>query len=249
MCNAFNKFGLPATKSLFGVVSLALVFGCAQVDQRAEIAAPELKVGEAWTYSIVMIDRGDPQRKRTEYGVMRQVEKVTDAAVWVRERNTVFAGHEMQVKFDKQWNPVEAPLLNNSAIVRFDPHLPVFNFPLAPGQKWTRNFTVSQVESRDVGEEGQSEGKVIGWEEITVPVGRFKALRIETLTPYYTGQRTRIIFADPNLYGGAQEHFWYVPELKNVVKHVREDYIGRDHVRSTESELIDYKLEDRAFAR
>jgi hypothetical protein len=232
-----------------GVGSLVVVFGCAQIDQRNAIGAPNLKVGEAWTYSVVEVDLRDPQPKRQEYSVNREVTKVTSSEVWVREQQAVFAGRPVLRKFDNQWNVIEEPLPDYSKIIRFDPHRPTFVFPLAPNQTWSRSFTVTKLESRELGDLGQSEGKVIGWEEISTAVGRFKALRIETLTPYYAGKRTRIIFADPKLFGGAQEQYWYAPELKNVIKYMRKDYVGRDQVRSMETELIDYNLEDRAFAR
>jgi hypothetical protein len=234
---------------VLGVGSLVAVLGCAQIDHRNAIGAPNLKVGEAWTYSVVEVDLRDSERKRREYSVTREVAKVTSSEVWVHDQQAVFAGRPVLRKFDNQSNPIEHPLPDNSKIVRFEPHLPRFVFPLAPNQTWRRNFTVTKLESRELGDLGQSEGKVIGWEEISVVVGHFKALKIETLTPYYAGKRTRIIFADPKLHGGAQEQFWYVPELKNVIKYVRKDYVGGDQVHLTESELIDYKLEDRAFAR
>jgi hypothetical protein len=249
MPRRFDKFGPFAAKFLLAGSAFTLLFSCAQIDVRNAIAAPDIKVGETWTYKTVVVDLRDPQRKRTEYSYTQQVEKVTYTEVWVREKSAVLAGYEAQIKFDKQWNPIEAPLPDTSTIVRFEPYLPRFVFPLAPNRSWTGNFTVSNPKSREIGEQGQSEGKVIAWDEVSVPAGRFKALRIETLTPYYTGTRTPIIFANPNLYGGAQEQYWYVPELKNFVKYIRKDYLGRDQTRSTEAELIDYRLDDRAFVQ
>jgi hypothetical protein len=51
-------------------------------------------------------------------------------------------------------------------------------------------------------------GKVVGWEDVEVPAGKFKALRLEFDR---SGQ----------MRGSASESVWYAPEAKAVVKRVQ----------------------------
>lgn len=245
MAISSNELTAVTTKIFVTAVVVNLLVGCAQIEPTDGVTRPEIKEGESWTYAVVTVNVRESPQKRREFSVTRKVEKVTDTEIWVREGSAAYGAREVQIKFDKQWNRIEGPSRDDGSVVRFDPHLPTFAFPLAPNQSWTRNFIAVKVDSQEFGQHGQSQGKVLGWEEVSVPAGHFKALRIETLTPYHTDQRKRNVFVDPKLRGGAQEQYWYVPELKNFVKRTRRDYVAGEQTGSSEMELIGYRLEDR----
>jgi hypothetical protein len=76
--------------------------------------------------------------------------------------------------------------------------------------------------------------KVVGWEEVTVPAGTFRALRIEAEGPFER--------VDMPIVGTAKEVMWYVPQVKRYVKWTFENWNVRGRNQWWGWELLDYEL-------
>lgn len=88
-------------------------------------------------------------------------------------------------------------------------HIPL-SFPLAPGKTWSFKYSYNPQHSRDVFVEQTA--SVVGWEEVSVPAGRFRALKV-----VHDGTYRAIDSAFP-WSGTIQEIYWYAPEARRVVK-------------------------------
>ncbi len=92
----------------------------------------------------------------------------------------------------------------------FDPVDPLYRFPLVPGQSWsakTRELSIA------VNYEVDSQITVVGREEVTVPAGKFQAIKISKVSNRnwepFPGQITR---------SKRVTNVWYVPALRNFAR-------------------------------
>jgi hypothetical protein len=119
-----------------------------------------------------------------------------------------------------------------------------FDFPLREGKKWTVEYTELNPNRQHSSETVHNDYVVTGWEDVQVPAGKFRALKIES-----EGQWSAVVA--PAVVGGTQavatpgavttitqaQHvggrtvsgrlykaFWYVPAEKRLVKSVEESY-------------------------
>jgi hypothetical protein len=79
---------------------------------------------------------------------------------------------------------------------------------------------------------------VEGWEEVTVPAGTFKALKVSALTWY------RRVDSGGSGSGRIVLKYWYAPEVKRVVRNETLD-TGNNNVvyQDTTIELVSYKVQ------
>ena len=112
--------------------------------------------------------------------------------------------------------------------VEFNPFLQAFG-ELQPGTSWKSLAT--PAEDPFFGS-WYSQGRVTGWDSVTVPAGTFKALRVE-LSSNRTAGASSAAQSVP-----ARIHYviWYSPEAKRTVKHVRTVYTA-DGARVAEDTL------------
>jgi hypothetical protein len=110
----------------------------------------------------------------------------------------------------------------------------ILNFPLTLGKQWKDIFTRNEMGSMGMGSaEYQETFRVLGWEEVEVRAGKFKAIKLE-----YKIVRGFALMP-------LQEYkawYWYSPEVKNFVKcQYEKGYIeGRDE--REDWELVSYEL-------
>jgi hypothetical protein len=136
-------------------------------------------------------------------------------------------------------------------------------FPLKPGKKWVVEYTELNPNQRHSSETLHCEYVVTGWEDIQVPAGSFKAMKIEcdgqwtaVMAPTVaTGSRavgnangvTMVSQSQrvaPRTFSGRlYEAFWYVPSQKRFVKSV-EEYYNSNSVRTQRftEELVSSKF-------
>jgi hypothetical protein len=105
-----------------------------------------------------------------------------------------------------------------------DPPQRTLDFPLEVGKKW--NFSYRNL---NLGATFQRWNRVEGWEEVRVPAGPFRALKIHS-----DGRRfdTGYQFA---------EIYWYAPAVKGLVK-AESDVADRRFRESMEFELVRFDL-------
>jgi len=85
----------------------------------------------------------------------------------------------------------------------------ILNFPFVIGKKWNDEFTRMSPDGFHDSTIAETI-KVLGWEEVVVPAGKFKAIKLE-----YLGNHS--IMGVPGL-GESTAWYWYSPEVKYFVK-------------------------------
>ena len=108
-----------------------------------------------------------------------------------------------------------------------------FDFPLEVGKTWKFDYKVR----RDDGSGFTTlsvDAKVDGWEEVEVPAGKFKALKVTHSSAYST------VTGGQTFNGQMVKTSWYSPEARRVVK---QDYIDRASSGDrTRTELVEYEV-------
>jgi hypothetical protein len=117
-------------------------------------------------------------------------------------------------------------------------------FPLKEGKSWETDYSEDHPNKEHKNEHFHTSYTVIGWEDIDVPAGHFKAIKIEA-----EGQWKAELESSVNVVSGAQvrqsgstivmqsqkipqqsgtgrlyKAFWYVPQVKRYVKSIEEYY-------------------------
>ena len=171
---------------------LALVFGAclfatlvAAQSEKQTVERPDVKVGDAWTYVTMDLLTKIPQREST-----LEITEVGEATITGKVRSD---GKESVARYGPDWSGAS--------------DFPIFSFPLEIGKKWKyrRSYMGSCGDAVD-----EMEAEVKGWEDIEVPAGKFRALRVE-----HNGT-----FNAPRCGYGKKHHWcWYVPSVKRFVRY------------------------------
>jgi hypothetical protein len=192
------------------LLALALILGgcAAPLSQTpppglpATVAAPEIRVGDAWTYRVqdgfTRIQRGDQRHEVLEVGADRIV-----------VAGAVERGDGVQV-YDHAWNWLRRPATNLQTF-EYSPAYQAFAFPLVPGKRWRARLTATDPA------DGRRfpvwiDGAVLGWERVKVPAGEFDTLKIQRYVyfdywEHAVRDRSEI-----------REFEWYAPAVKQSVR-------------------------------
>ena len=207
-------------------VSLVIASGAWGADEAAPVQKPDVKVGDQWTYRITSYRTNVPQVSTANV----QVTFVgPDSIVTV---TTDGKGPDRDSQYTSEWNALS---LSSGQV--FEKPQRFYRFPLRAGDSYP--FTFEAVAMRGSTDRWRSEGetKVLGWEDITVPAGKFRALKLD-ISNTFRGLSS-------SFFGWARREVWYVPEIKRWVKGT---YAEGDHGKSwpnvkAETELLEYKVQ------
>ena len=134
-------------------------------------------------------------------------------------------GKEVDSTWTREWNAVSS---YTGFIYR--PSAGFFQFPLEIGQKFTSKFDVLRPRSDVVLSHVEVLSEVLGWEDVEVPAGKFRALKIES----------KSVSRRSDGKGGAVRTiiFWYEPEVRRWVKFVSSGV----NVETLGEELLEFRL-------
>ena len=97
----------------------------------------------------------------------------------------------------------------------------IFNFPFSPGNQWKHAYSAKPIIFKEYLEfqgipflDHYENIKILGWEDIGVKAGKFKALRIEFVSGYKDYQVG--LFPRPGF--EFKNYYWYSPDVKYFVK-------------------------------
>ena len=170
----------------------------------ASIAAPEVRVGDSWTYQLhdgyTRIAKGTYRYTVTAIGPQRvNVEATHDGQP---------AGTQV---FTRDWNWIEKPMTNLQNF-RYSPPYPALPFPLEAGKRWQAYVQATDPATGKTNRV-RIDGDVLGWERVKVPAGEFDALKVR-----------RVVYAGNADYDRGEENIvefdWYAPLLGQAVKQV-----------------------------
>ncbi|MGH8603370.1 MAG: hypothetical protein ACREXR_11545, partial [Gammaproteobacteria bacterium] len=133
----------------------------------AQVERPDVRRGDTWSYV-----RTDAPRMGQI--TIQEVVAVSAEDIIVRSTEKGGPGFAM-VLCDRDWNPITI------GSWQYSPQLILFSFPLKAGKTWEQDASATV---RGITGRIHSKGKVLGWEQITVPAGRFNALKVQVERTY-----------------------------------------------------------------
>ena len=204
--------------AVLAVLLASPVLCSAQAD--APIAKPDVKPGERWTYQ-----RTDLLKNAPDYVYELVVAYAKGDAIL-----TVHKQHGKEKEADATWTS-EWNVVASAQGQVFKTDNPLLRFPLRPGA--SHSYVSEMVWPREGSWRVRWDmtTKVIGWEEVTVPAGKFRAMKVESSGNF---QRLDVRGAE----GVARWIVWYVPEVKRWVKITYQGGVSR-----WGDELIEFKLQ------
>ncbi len=217
------------------------------------LAAPVLNQGDTWTYTDTNEARGG---SRTMHHVLTLVRADSQTImINIRTVGAASAGREQLV--GPEWSRVRS--VNGRQTVVNRP----LAYPLALGKTWSVDYTeLTPADRTHTRETWQSTYKVAAWEEVTVPAGTFRVLRIEADGTWSAELPANTFSAQAQAPNGANvgvtsrqgartvsgrllKTFWYAPEVHRWVKS-EEDLFDTNGARTSHvtSDLEAYALAD-----
>jgi hypothetical protein len=204
-----------------GAILLAPLAASAQAD--APLARPAVKPGDRWIYL------------RTDYRASKSAgtreERVTFASDAVIHTIVIPFGKDQEIDatYSSSWNNVSSA---DGGV--FTPDTGMLRFPLSAGDSYPANYENRRPRRGAFHVTHQRTAKALAWEEVAVPAGRFRALKLEV-----EGGYKRL---DSGLTGRTRIVLWYVPAIKRWAKLTYEESNSRGPGERWGDELIDFKV-------
>ena len=194
---------------LVGLAMASMVSG--EVPGQTQVDRPQLVVGDRWTFRAVDLQKSE-ETQSYEYRVTGisgddvELTRMTLAST----TPTDIGKSSVQKVTAATWTFVNARILEGKYVA--------FAFPLDAGKTWEYEYKYSATDGNPPGT-WSVKVKAEGWEEVRVPAGTFKAMKV-----VHEGRWSRM-FGGYSISGTSIETFWYVPEVKWFAK--REYYVRR----------------------
>ena len=178
--------------ALFGMA------GHAAFSQSGSTERPTLKPGSEWVYKIDNSKRDRPGPASE----LKRVVKDVGASEYTIELTTPSGSRTAAMSLDL--NPFSEGM---TAAGRASGALPYFAFPLTPGKTYDGSLTYPSPFG-NVAIKVDMNTRVLDWEEVSVPAGKFRALKIEANGKSVGGP----------INGTRKVTLWYAPEVANYVR-------------------------------
>jgi hypothetical protein len=195
--------------------------GLAQVE--VAVQRPGVKPGDRWLYH-----RTDYRANKSAGAREERVSYANDAVI---HAVVVFFGkdQETDATYTSSWNNVSSA---DGGV--FSPDSGLLRFPLRAGDTYPANYENRRPRRGTFHVTHQRTAKAVAWEEVVVPAGRFRALKVEV-----EGSYKRL---DSGLTGRTRIVVWYVPAIKRWAKLTYEESNSRGPGERWADELIDFKV-------
>ena len=205
------------------LLAILIIMGCAtekaEITRQASMAqekcdAPTYRIGDTWKY-------------RTESGKFwsEKVAKIEDNLVYIEyiegKHTRGLDAKTLQSKIEIDRSGVKRKIPESEALF--------YDFPLYVGKKWSKTIRGTTWPD-DVNAFYLMDSRVIAFEEITVPAGKFKTFKIE------------VVQSASGTTNSASVYFWYSPDVKQNIKVKFGTSYGPWRITSIDYELFSYGL-------
>ncbi len=171
--------------------ALLLAAGCAHLGEPA-LEAPKVALGDQWVYEST--DAG-----QRSYVLTAEVVRADSGGVVVKRG-------QAEATYSAPWTMVKSAV--GQRLILIEPGLVTIPFPLEVGRTLKQDLTVSFAPG---GKSRQDSvvTTVVGWEEVIVPAGKFRAMKVHRDEVNGTGTAAAV---------HRKGTYWYVPEVRSYVK-------------------------------
>ena len=182
------------------VIAASVAIGCqAAVAQQTTVERPVLKPGTEWSYRIDNSKRDKP----TPPSDLRRVVKAVNANDYTIDVVTPTGTRTTVMSLDL--NPFAEGMTTGAN--KATGALPYFSFPMTPGKTYSEPLSYPSPFG-NLAIQVDMNTKVLDWEEVTVPAGKYRALKVEA--------NGRSVGGPIN--GTRKVTLWYAPEVGNYVR-------------------------------
>ena len=239
------------------VLVLAGALAFSSIGWAQEAPAPALHEGDKWVYSVKV--EKPPAGSSTRHWE-NTIQRVGSAGMVLATKPVDSNLPATETAFEKDWSRVVS--ING----RMTTTNKYFDFPLRVGKTWEVAVTQEHPTPAVKVVRNKLEYKVIGWEDVTVPAGTFKALKIEADGEWYnefertnavassvaqagpgggtTASQTRVPATPEPQAGRFYRSIWYLPDAKREIKSVLETINPRGGITQRDtSELESFNVQ------
>ena len=237
------------SQRLLAFLSLALVAGTLKAQP---LQQPAFAPADQWTYATKFEEAGrETILRKVAFSVIRSSSRSLVVSVRLNDSDT---GSRQEV-LNPDWSkPIS---INGVEVVTRRP----FNFPLEVGKTWTVNYVEPGVAPGVKFQRNEMTYTVVGWEDVKVPAGQFKALKIEVDGTWYkefdeqgplaassitnagpttnVQAATRKAYTPPPATGRRYQVWWYAPEVKREIKLINETTSSNGNLGLRESSELE----------
>lgn len=168
-----------------------------------EVPAPSSRVGDNYLYESV-----DPERTESRIVTRRTVISAANEVVLSSINVDNKKAKPRNLHFDRQWN-LKGVRNADGGGFDYSPPLKYFDFPLYPGKTWHQVSTEINIKTGQTRTHTIS-GVVGQWEDVSVPAGSFRAIKVSLQTQLFDPSKGETI--------PGTDTSWYVPEVRRSVK-------------------------------
>lgn|SRR5574341_786392 len=217
-CSAFSDGAIGMLVRAAAVAALFVSGACAaqpsapvkkpeakRVKPEAPVAKPAVKADDRWVYRLTDRRMKPPTmiyEIRVSFVDSRAIHAVVEAQGRTSQSDAIWTS---------EWNVAVSV---GGGVVEIEKGL--FQFPLSPGRKYEAAWEARRPRAGDFHVRHERKVTVVGWEDIEVPAGKFRALKIQA-----DGWFRRL--DKEAVQDEARNTFWYVPQVKRWVKSVYQD--------------------------
>ncbi len=194
----------------------------------ARIEGPAVKAGDVWIYNKL-----DGWNNVLEDISVVRVKRVAAEGIFM-EATGLDGSNLARIQRTADFNLVriEAPKFTKTTL----PYYPNFSFPLWVGKTWKGKVAFESTDQPGKEVRAELDGRVVGYESVTVPAGTFFALKIELSGPY------RASNLEGSWTGRIEDTLWYAPQVRNAVRYEYKDTTGAALYNHEIHELVKYWL-------
>jgi hypothetical protein len=197
---------------------LGVVFSFAAVAAQAQsVPRPDWKVGDTWTVAITVNSGIGGTSRHEEVRVVKEAGENGYLVESTPKPSGTPSATAQMLQFSRDLNFIN-PTASNGAPQEYK----WLQWPLEVGRSY-------QFESTFQNHPLDWKGRVVGWQDVEVPAGKFKALRLE----FERSGSNR---------NAASESVWYAPDAKLVVKRIQARPGVQRSRDITTTELMSYKF-------
>lgn len=163
--------------------------------------APEIRIGDRW-----VLRSDDLNNPKWSNVTERRVLQASSSELVVTSRN-MQSNYTRTLVFSPSWNLIQSREPDGRGY-DYAPPLKYFDFPLYPGKKWESEIQESPAGGQPVRTHHLS-AVVEGWEDVTVPAGTFRSLKVVLRVKAIEGG---VVTRD------SEDVSWYASNAKRSVK-------------------------------
>src|SRR5262245_11225975 len=160
---------------------------------------PDVKLDDRWVY------RRTDKRMKPPTTIYEIRVSFVDSRAIVAVVEAQGSKKQLDATWTRDWNAAVSP---DGSVTEVEKGL--FQFPLSVGRQHYAAWEIRRPTMGEFHVRHERKVSVIGWEEVEVPAGRFRALKIQA-----DGYFRRL---DRQVQDEARNTFWYVPAVKRWVK-------------------------------